>query len=348
MKKLIKAAALLLALSVLVFCFAGCSDKNAPTPNNSPAPTEPPVSAGSYKFGIILLVENGAFTDMRDGIIKGLNDAGFTDENSEFDYKCASGDTTSLSTICSTMDDGSYTAVFTVATPTTQQFVNLESDTPCFFCSVSAPVAAGVISDMATPDKNATGTSNAIPVDDIFALADTLTPGIDKWGFIYCSSEANAANTVAAGEAYLSANNIEYVSKTVNNSSEVATVTDALIADGCTAIFVPNDSVVQSGVTSLTEICLEAKIPTYCSSATTVASGCLATVAIDDVGIGEKTAAMAVEYLNGKAIRDIPSIVVDADYVSLNKATLDALGVELEQSDSLTVGTNTYSVNYIG
>ena len=67
------------------------------------------------------------------------------------------------------------------------------------------------------------------------------------------------------------------------------------------------------------------KIPTYCSSATTVASGCFATLAIDDKGIGEKTAAMADQYLKGKAVEAIASIVVDVDYCTINAALAQKL-----------------------
>lgn len=330
MKKFTRLAAMLLSMILTAAIFSGCSNSakdNAET-----------------RIGIAMLVENGAFLSMKDGIISQLALSGYTEENTEFVYKCAAGDATSLSTICSSMDDGSYDLVFAIATPAAQQFVSLESSTPCFFCAVSAPVAAGIISDMATPDKNATGTSNAIPVDNIFALADVLTPGINKWGLLYCASETNAANTVSACEAYLSAANIAYVTKTVNNTSEIATVTEALISDGCTAVFVPNDSVIQSGVSSLAEICREAKIPTYCSSATTVLSGCFATIAIDDEGIGAKTAEMAVQYLNGTPVSEIPADVVAADYISINDSAMNALGIELENSDSLTVGNIKYSV----
>ena len=346
MKKTMKAAALLLSLILLVSALAACSNGGTtPAPANggsAPAPT-----AEKLKVGIVLLVENGAFVDMKNGIIEELAKAGYEGDKIEIDYKCASGDTTTLSTICSSMDDGSYDAVFTVATPTTQQFVNLESATPCFFCSVSNPIAAGVLSDMAKPDKNATGTSNAIPVSDIFDLADTLTPGITKYGFIYCASEVNAATTVSAAEEYLKSVGIDYVSKTVTDSSEVTTVTEALLGEGCEAIFVPNDSVVQSGITPLVELCRERKIPTYCSSATTVLSGCLATVAIDDVGIGRKTADMALQYFEGKAVADIPSVVVAADYVSLNSETMTALGIA-SVGDSLTVGSTNYAVMVLG
>lgn len=296
-------------------------------------------------IGIALQKENGAFLDMRDGILKKLAENGYTEETAEIVYQCAQGDATALATICNSMDG--YDLVFCIATPAAQQFVNMESDTPCFFCALSAPVAAGVLSTMEKPDRNATGTSNAIPVDDIFALADTLTPGIECYGLIYSTSETNAVNTVEACQAYLDAKGIGYVVKTVNNSSEVAMVTEALIADGCDAIFVPNDSNVQAGVTALAELCLEYGIPTYCSSATTVASGCMATIAIDDVGIGEKTAEMALEYLkNGTPVEEIPAVVVAADYVSVHTAALEALDIDLS-GDTLQVGDVTYAVHYM-
>lgn len=299
---------------------------------------------GKTTIGIITLVENGAFLDMKEGILSKLAEAGYTEDTAEIVYQCAQGDATTLATICNSMDG--YDAVFTIATPATQQFVNLESDTPVFFCAVSAPIAAGVVSTFEAPDKNATGTCNAIPVDDIFALADTLTPGLTCYGLIYSTSEANAVNTVESCEAYLDSVGVKYVAKTVANSSEVASVTEALIADGCDAIFVPNDSNVQAGVSALAEICMEYGIPTYCSSATTVASGCFATIAIDDQGIGEKTVEMTLEYLGGKSVSEIPTVVVSADYVSVNQKMAEALNVELS-GDSLQVGETTYAVNYM-
>ena len=296
-------------------------------------------------IGIVIQKENGAFLDMKQGILNALAENGYTDETAVIDYQCAQGDATALSTICNSMDG--YDLVFCIATPATQQFVNLESSTPCFFCAVSAPVAAGVLTTMEAPDKNATGTSNAIPVEDIFALADVLTPGIERYGLIYSTSETNAVDTVESCIEYLEGKGIDYVAKTVNNSSEVAMVTEALISDGCDAIFVPNDSNVQAGVTALVELCIEYGVPTYCSSATTVASGCLATVAIDDVGIGERTAELAIQYLNGTPLAEIPAEVVKADYVSVNAAMRDALGIELA-GDTLQISGVDYAVNTLG
>ena len=246
----------------------------------------------------------------------------------EIDYQNAQADATNLNTICQSMADGSYDAVCTIATPATQGMGNMESETPVFFISVSAPVAAGVLTDMEKPDKNATGTSNAIPVSDIFALSDQLTPGCETYGLLYCTSEVNSVNTVNSAKEYLDANGLKYVEAVVTNSSEVQQAAQSLVGR-VDAIFIPNDSVIQSGMSLVTEVARENKIPVYGSSATMVDAGAFATIAISDKHIGAMTADMLDEYFNGKAVSDIPSVVVPADNITINEDTMNALGVEL-------------------
>lgn len=283
--------------------------------------------SGSDKIGVLYLIENSAFEDMKDGIVDELKANGYDN----IDVQCAQGDATTLQTIAQNMADGSYKAVFTIATPATQAMVNQECDTPTFFCAVSAPVEAGVISDMDNPDKNATGTSNAIPIEDIFEFADKLTPDIETWGFIYCTSEDNSVNTANSAKEYCDANNIPYEEVTVTNSSEVQQAAETL-ADKVDGIFIPNDSVVQSAMTTVTEVARDNKIPVYGSSKTMVLSGAFATIAISDTEIGKQTAQMGLEYLkDGKALTDIPSVVVPATETVINQTTLDALGIDLPE-----------------
>lgn len=342
MKKLVS---IILVLSMLVcpMLMTSCGSTETDKPSASGDSTDGTDVKG-LKIGIISQVENGAFVDMKDGIIAGLEAAGYTEANSTIDYKCAQGDATMLSTICSSMDDGSYDAVFTIATPATQAFVNLESDTPNFFCAVSSPVAAGVISDMDAPDKNSTGTSNAIPTSDIFELAAKLTPDVKKYGIIYCTAQANATATAQSACEYLDSVNVDYTVKTVDSSDDVASVTEALLKDGAEALFIPNDAVVQAGISALVEICNDEKIPTYCSSATTVVSGCFATLAIDDKGIGEKTVELALKHLkDGTAVKDIPSIVVGVDYCTVNDGVAENLKITIPDESELGYKTNVYT-----
>ena len=126
--------------------------------------------------------------DMKEGIVAELKAQGY--EDSQIDYKCAAGDASALSTIVTNMTDGTYDMIFSIATPPTQALVNSETDTPVFFCAVSAPTAAGILTDMDKPDKNATGTSNAIPVSKIIDLAQATTP-VKKIGLIYSGNEDN-------------------------------------------------------------------------------------------------------------------------------------------------------------
>ena len=164
--KMMMAAAMMAAV---VAVSAGCSgsqgsgaqEESAQSGGTQESSTQGSVAQegdGQLKVGIIQLIENGAFNDMREGFIQELRDQGYSEDRLVIDYKCAQGDTSNLQTIAQGMADGSYDLVATIATPATQAMVNLESDTPVIFVAVSAPVQAGVISDMEKPDKNATGT----------------------------------------------------------------------------------------------------------------------------------------------------------------------------------------------
>ncbi len=314
MKKLVS---LLVVLSLVICCALGAAAEEKK----------------QYKIVIVLMIENGAFLDMKAGIIKGLNDLGYVEgDNLTIVYQCAQGDATNLQTICQNMDDGSYDVVVTVATPPTQAFVGLESETPNVFCSVAAPVAAGVMSALDTPDMNATGTSNAIPAGDIIGLGLQITPNVKTFGLVYSTSEVNAVNAMNNAKEYLSANGFAYVEKTVANSGEVQVATQAVLDQGVDAVFVANDSVVQAAVDILAELCNESGVPTYCCSATTVLSGCLATLAMSDEFIGIETAGIVAKVLSGTPVAEIPAIVIPANIVSVNSDTMAALGLELPES----------------
>lgn len=77
---------------------------------------------GSYTVGIIQLIENGAFNDMREGFIEELQAKGYTEDKLTVDYKCAQGDATNLQTIAQSMADGDYDLVCTIATPPHRQW----------------------------------------------------------------------------------------------------------------------------------------------------------------------------------------------------------------------------------
>ena len=316
--KMFKKAACMMLAAVMATGMAACGSSSEK-------------SSGKIKVGVIQLIENGAFNDMKDGFIEELRAKGYTEDKCDIVVKSAQGDTATLNTICQEMVDSRMDLVATIATPATQAMVNMDSDIPVVFISVSAPVAAGVTSNMEKPDKNATGTSNAIPVSDIFNLSDSLTPGNKTYGLIYNTGEVNSVNTVKDAKSYLDGKGLKYVEAVVTNSSEIQQAAESLVGS-VDAIFVPNDSVVQSGMAQITEITRKNKIPVYACSATTVQSGAFATVAMNDKQIGSQSADMAVEILGGRKVADVPSVVVPASGTVINQNTMEALCVKIPYS----------------
>jgi len=283
---------------------------------------------------VMMMIENGAFVDMKDGFIQELRDKGFTEDKCDIIYKCAQGDAANMNTIVQDALSKKPDAIATVGTPASQAVVGTETSIPDFFISVSNPVAAGIISDMEkAPDKNATGTSNAIPVNEIFDFAEELTPGIRTYGILYNTGEINSVDTAARAKEYFDGKGIKYVEKTVTAAGEVQTAAEAL-ASQVDAVFVPNDSLIQTAMPVVAEIARKNKIPVYGSSAVMVESGAFATKAISDKKIGAITADKCVEYLNGKPVKEIMSEVVPADDIVINSDAAEALGVTIPESFS--------------
>lgn len=294
-----------------------------------------PESAGNtaaepIEVGIIQLADNGAFTDMREGFIARMRSLGYSEDKMVFDYKNANSDTATLNSICQTMVDDQKDIIVAIATPASQAIVNMESGIPVFFISVGNPVGAGIITDMSKPDKNATGTSNAIPVSEMFKLSDQLTPGCRTYGLVYSTGEVNSVTTINNAKAYMDQNGLSYEEAIVTVSSEVQQAAQSL-AENVDAFFIPNDSMVQSAMPQVAEVAMDAKIPVYGSSAVMVASGAFATISIDDITIGAMTADMADQFLKGTPVEDIPAITVSDFTTVINKTTADTIGVTVPQ-----------------
>ena len=270
---------------------------------------------------------------MRDGIIDELKAQGY--EDSQIEYKCAAGDSTALTTIVTNMTDGTYDMVFTIATPPTQAMVNTETDTPVFFCAVSAPVAAGVITDMDKPDKNATGTSNAIPVSKIIDLAQATTP-VKKIGLIYSGNEDNATNTVKQCEEYLKSINVEYVEKTGTTNDEISLAADALVAAGVDAVFTPTDNTVMTAELAIYEKFVEAGIPHYAGADSFALNGAFCGFGVNYVDLGTATADIVVDILvNGKDPATTAVQTMSNGIATVNTDVASQLGIDYSVFDGM-------------
>lgn len=328
-----KAISILLALVLMLGVFTACGNT---TTGSDAAGTSPQDTDKVYKVAVVQLADNGAFTEMREAFIARMRELGYDEAKMTFDIKNAQGDQSNLQTICAGLKGSDYDLVVSIVTPATTAVVNQELEIPVVFISVTDPVASGILTTMEAPDKNATGTSNIVPVDCIFTLAKELTPNVKNIGILYCSGEQNAVQTADKAKAYLDANGYTYKEVTVANSAEVAQAAQSLAGD-VDAIYIPVDSTVQAAMTEVVKAATDRKIPVYGSDPVMVQSGALACVSCSNTQLGQKSAEMADEILRGKAVSEVPATALDEFQYVISSATAEALGITVPEGGNYVV-----------
>lgn len=326
MKKLM---ALLISAAMITTLFTGCSTKAESTEtNNQPAVTET-AKTEKLRVGIVQAVNHPSLDEIREYAIKGLEESSIG-KNIEIIYKDAQGDPANVNTIISQFVGDEVDMIIPIATGAAQSAAAATKDIPIVFAAVSYPVKAGLVEDMNVTDKNITGVSNAIAIEDIFKLSQKLTPEVKTYGFIYNTSEVNAVASTERAKAYCDENGLKYVEATITNSSELLQAAQSLL-DKVDAIFVPNDNTIASAMPVLSAEAIKAGIPVYTGADSMVIDGGFATVGINYKVLGRQVGDMAARILEGQSIADNHVEVISQYSNIINMTTAKALGLELDQ-----------------
>ncbi|HAA09967.1 MAG TPA: peptide ABC transporter substrate-binding protein, partial [Syntrophomonas sp.] len=177
---------------------------------------------------------------------------------------------------------------------------------------------------------NVTGTSDAVSAEKIMELALRITPDIKTVGALYNSGETNSIAVINNLKEYAQKNGLTVVEATVMNSSEVQQAT-ASLASKADAIFSPIDNTIASAMPVVSQVANQAKIPVYVGADSMVKDGGLATYGINYVKLGQETANIAVQILEGQKPGDIPVKTLSDVEVYLNKTTAEAIGITIPE-----------------
>ena len=280
------------------------------------------------KIALVQLSQNPSFTDMQEGFIAGMQELGYDSDKVEYLQYDAGGSISTLHHILNSLESQKVDLLVPLVTSVTQAAVSKELDIPIIFISVTDPVEAGIMASLQTPDKNATGTCNVVPMEELFVLAKELTPHIRSVGILYDPSLPNSVITVNRAKQYLGTAGFVVAEAIVTNSSEVqsAARTLATVAD---AIYVPIDSTILSAISQVVDIALEKGKPVYGSAPSMVTSGALASVSVSEWETGRQTAALAHQYFEGTTIEQIPAKIVDNFLYTVNGDTAKALNITI-------------------
>lgn len=276
------------------------------------------------------IVEHTSLNEIRDSFKAEMETLGYKEgENIKYDFKDAGNDPTTANSIMSTFAGNKSDVIVAIATPTATAAANYSKDIPIVFAAVSDPVGSKLMTNMEKPDKNITGTSDEIQIDQIIALAQKINPNMKKLGFLYNPGEANSVTNLEKAKAYCKENNIELIEGSGTNISELQSAISVL-TDSVDAILAPNDNTVASSMAPLVEAANKKKVPVYTGADSMVKDGGFATVGINYTQLGQETAKMVDQILKGTKVEDIPVKVFNTNLnIYVNKKTMDALGITL-------------------
>jgi len=325
LKRSLKSLVILVCLSLLMTSLVGC------TSTSKQPETQKASESAKLKVGIVQIVEHPSLNTIRESFIQELDKQGFKDgDKVTIDYQNAQGDQTNLKTICQKFVSNKYDVIIAIATPSAQAAVGETKEIPIVFAACTDPVGSGLVSSLEKPGGNVTGTSDAVSAPKIMELARLITPDIKTVGALYTSSETNSVSVVNDLKAYAAQNGLTVVEGTVTNSSEVQQVASSL-AGKVDALFSPIDNTVASAMPLVAQVANKAKKPVYVGADSMVKDGGLATYGINYTTLGQETAKMTVEILNGKKAGDIPVMSMSDVEIYVNKDTAAAIGVTIPE-----------------
>ncbi len=309
MKKLFAAAAAVCALAV---GFSGCSK----------------TGDKKIKIGVIQFVEHSALDANYKGFVDGLAEAGYVDgKNIKIDYHNAQGEQVNCVTIAEKLINDRDDLIFAIATPAAQAVANLTKDIPILISSVTDPESAKLVQKNTAPGGNVTGTSDLTPCAAQIDLLKKIVPGAKTVGMLYCSSEQNSYFQIALAKAACDKLGLKYIDGTVSNANEIQQVV-ANLCGKVDAIYSPTDNMIAAGMSLVSQVANESKVPVICGEEGMVNAGGLATYGINYYELGKQTAKMAVEILrDGKKPAEMPIEYLQNCDLTVNAETEKALGI---------------------
>lgn len=282
------------------------------------------------RVGIAQFADHPSLDNCREGLLLGLADAQYIDgDNIKVDYQNAQADMGLAAIIASTFVDNGYDLIIAIATPMAMTAVNTAFDkVPVVFTAVSAPVEAGLSNQDGLSPYEATGTSDLIPVADQLALIRAMQPQAKTIGLLYTVGEVNSQVQARQYREQAAAFGFDIVEATVTAGTEISLALPGLLSRVDCLSMLTDNTVVQY-LDLVLDQANEKNLPVYGSEIEQVKKGCLATVGIDYVLLGQQTGHLAARVLSGEAANTIPFEVFRDFSAYYNQQTLQRLGLLL-------------------
>ena len=283
---------------------------------------------GSRKIGVLQLTEHPALDASNKGFVDALDEAGIT---YNIDQQNAQNDQSACQTIAHKLVNDGNDLILAISTPAAQAVAGATDEIPIVGTAITDFASAGLVQSNDKPGKNVTGSSDLTPVADQFDLLVKLFPQAKTVGVLYCTAESNSDVQVKLADQAAANHGLKLVRYSVSSSNEIQQVVESMVGK-VDVVYTPTDNTIAAGMTTVTMIANDNKLPTICGEEGMVDNGGLATYGINYEELGKLAGQMAARILRGESKpADMAIEHLDASKCTLktNEETAKKLGIDL-------------------
>ena len=316
--------ALVMSVAVLAACSKAQEEQSSASSQQSSADVE------AYTVGIIQFGSHPSLDNCYAGVEQALEASGL---NITIDRQDGNFDSATCDTIAKNMVSKNYDMIIGIATPAAVSAYSAAANTtiPVVFCAVSDPVSAGLVESLEQVGGNCTGTSDILDLAAQVEMIQAMQPEMDSIGVLYTTSEANSVSQLARLKEIAAEKNIEIVEQGVQSAADIPQAAASLAAKvDCINNFTDNNVV--NNLNIVLEQANAAGIPVYGSEEEQVVNGCLASIGLDYIALGNVTGNMALEILNGADASSLAVKTITETTPFINKSVMEGFEITLPEA----------------
>lgn len=266
------------------------------------------------------------------GMMDKLGEKGFLAEgNSNVRQYNPQGDIAMANTIAKDIANGPADIVITSSTLALQTFAKANQNTRKLhvFGAVTDPIGTGTGITGKNPEQHPpymAGIGTFQPVEAAFRLLKTLNPAIKKVGVVWNPGEQCSEACLLEARLICDELGIILIEAIATNTSEVSEATRSLFAKGVEAIWIGGDTVAIASLNMIINLAKQAGIPVITNDPADSESGALFGLGANYFTVGQLTADMAIEIMQGRNPATIGIENIVPEMLGFNHAVLESLG----------------------
>lgn len=222
--------------------------------------------------------------------------------------------------------------VLSSSTPPSQAAyrVTKASATPLIFAPVSDPIDAKIVANLTHPGEHATGVrlepSNGLRLQWLLRVV----PGVRKIYMPYTQIDKSAIATLKQVEEAAWTLGVQLLLKPVLSQEDIQQAAREIPPDA-QAVFLPQDSRIESQIELFVESARQRRLPLSAPSALQVEKGALMSYGFDHLNIGRQAGRLAVEVLHGRKPGELP-VETAENVLYINQRTAEAIGLKIDDT----------------